>query len=173
MSWTSKKIDDDLLPVIKRLNETKVQKTIETFFTYETKSSFSKQSKRMINAINMFKNKNNNETDSNTQSSSNDFNLSENEDDENDNDNSNSAKQVSQVTKKQSKLRTTRNTKSKSKSSKKTSNKIDDEIIIFENDVDDNEKISPSKKRKSSESSLSNIQITDTTKSKRKITKRK
>lgn len=58
MSWSSKKIDDDLLPLIKKINETTVQSSIEAFFNYQTTSSFSKQSQRMKNAINSFKRKN-------------------------------------------------------------------------------------------------------------------
>lgn len=57
MSWSVKKIDDDLLPIIRRLNETTIQKTIENFFVYDRKSSFSKQSKRMKKAISMCRSK--------------------------------------------------------------------------------------------------------------------
>jgi len=57
MGWTNKKLDDDLLPVIRRINETDIQKTIDSFFAYETQSTFAKQSKRMKNAIKSFKSK--------------------------------------------------------------------------------------------------------------------
>ena len=58
LSWSQKKIDDDILPIIKRLNETSTQSSIENFFHYETTSSFNKQSKRMKNAICNLKRKN-------------------------------------------------------------------------------------------------------------------
>ncbi|RNA31809.1 DNA repair complementing XP-G cells [Brachionus plicatilis] len=57
MNWSMKKIDDDLLPIMRRLNETKVQKTLDTFFFFDRKSSFSKQSKRMKKAISMYRSK--------------------------------------------------------------------------------------------------------------------
>lgn len=77
MGWQVKKIDDDLLPIIKRFNEKKVQKTIENFFTYETTSSFSKQSNRMKRAINLFRNKS--DVNANTSKKIDEINLSEDE----------------------------------------------------------------------------------------------
>lgn len=59
LSWSQKKIDDDILPIIRRLNETTTQSSIENFFHYETTSAFNKQSKRMKNAITNLKRKNN------------------------------------------------------------------------------------------------------------------
>lgn len=59
LSWSQKKIDDDILPIIRRLNETTTQSSIENFFHYETTSAFNKQSKRMKNAIANLKRKNN------------------------------------------------------------------------------------------------------------------
>lgn len=59
LSWSQAKIDNDILPIIKRLNETTTQSSIENFFHYETTSAFNKQSKRMKNAISNLKRKNN------------------------------------------------------------------------------------------------------------------
>ena len=60
MTWSSEKVERDLAPVFKRLNETKVQSTLESYFavdgTAQTSSS-AKQSKRMKSAIRMLKNK--------------------------------------------------------------------------------------------------------------------
>lgn len=74
MSWPVKKIDDDLIPIMRRLNETCVQKTIENYFVYDRKASFSKQSKRMKKAIGMFRSKSDVSSDK-----SKELNLSEDE----------------------------------------------------------------------------------------------
>ena len=60
----------------------KVQKTIESFFTYDRDAAISKQSKRMVNAIHLFKNKVDTSTMKKDHKATNDdFNLSEDEDD--------------------------------------------------------------------------------------------
>lgn len=59
LSWTTKKIDDDLLPLMKRINDHKIQKPIEAYFTFEAISNvmLAKKSKRMQNAISSLKKK--------------------------------------------------------------------------------------------------------------------
>jgi hypothetical protein len=56
-----------------------IQKTIENFFTYDTVSSFSKQSERMRSAIRMFKTKSNSSNAIAETMAGVDFNLSEDE----------------------------------------------------------------------------------------------
>ncbi|CAF0756949.1 unnamed protein product [Brachionus calyciflorus] len=143
MAWPVKKIDDDLLPIIKRFNEKSVQKTIENFFTYETTSSFAKQSKRMKQAINLFKSK----SDVGTAKTKNgDLNLSE------DDDVDDIAMESNQP--KSSKMTNQTNKKSLKTNRKRGKKDLDDEK---NDDVDliesEEEKSSPNK-RKSSDSVL-------------------
>jgi 5'-3' exonuclease len=81
LKWPEQKINDDLVPLIKRINETKVQQSIGNFFTFDSENKLEKgqTSKRMMSAIKSFKAKKINSSLKKTVDC--DINLSEDDDD--------------------------------------------------------------------------------------------
>ncbi len=146
LNWTNKKVDDDLIPVLRRLNDSKVQRTVDSYFSVGSAPTLNKQSKRIQTALSLFKNKTVAPSTSKSTQPVTDFNLSENEEDQNDIIEIDSAPVNTTSKKTNNKVR---------KSTRKKA--VNDAALVVSEDSDDKETNAPvsskqPSKRKSSES---------------------